>query len=91
MSNIELEGNRLSVEVEAESGINYSISVIGCNKEDIETKVIETISGPAASFTLDENINFVRIKVVSTKLHPNPIEDLIFEMAWTQPVTFAKE
>jgi len=35
---------------------------------------------------MPENLLFVRSKITSSKKQDNPIEGIIFEMAWTQPV-----
>ncbi|MFY0654906.1 MAG: histidinol-phosphatase [Cyclobacteriaceae bacterium] len=91
LSDVSLENNVLTVEVEQEPGIEYEISIVGCNVGDEETKVLETIKGTQANFPLTEKTNFVRMKVVSSKLHSNPIETALYEMAWTQPVTYGKE
>jgi hypothetical protein len=88
LSDVTLDDNMLNIKVQPEQGIEYEISIIGCNVGDEETQVLETIKGTSAKFDLSEKTNFVRMKVVSTKLHPNPIEDAFYEMAWTQPVVY---
>lgn len=91
LSDVNLENNVLKIEVEPEPGIEYEISVIGCNIGDEETQILETIKGTSAKYALSEKTNFVRVKVISTKLHSNPIETAIYEMAWTQPVTYSRQ
>ncbi len=86
ISDISFEDNTLSVAVKAETGISYEITFIGCSQGDKETKVLKTVNGNSASYQLTPDTKFVRAKVMSTKLHPNPIENAIYEMAWTQPV-----
>lgn len=83
-----LDANVLTVEVDAEPNVDYEITFIGCEKGASETKVLQTVNRATASYELDENLLFVRSKVVSTKKQENPIEELFFEMAWTQPVQF---
>jgi len=78
--------NKLSVEVAQETGINYTISFIGCRKGQSKTEEFESIEGTMATFELNDDILFVRCKITSTKLHYNPIENILYEMAWTQPV-----
>ncbi len=80
------DNNMLSVEVERETGITYQISFIGCKKGQAEPEIFMSIEGDKASFELTNDILFVRCKIVSSKLHGNPIEDLLYETAWTQPV-----
>ena len=51
-----------------------------------------SVEGIKASFELTDDILFVRCKIISSKLHANPIEDLLYETAWTQPIlTIVKE
>lgn len=83
---VSFNNRKLSLEIKADENITYEISFIGCNKGDEETRVLKTTEGFSAEFELTPDIRFVRAKVVSNKLHPNPIEDAIYEMAWTQPV-----
>jgi len=78
--------NRLSVKVKEEEGIFYSISFIGCREGKTIPEVFETVSASEAEFFLTPDILFVRGKITSSQLHPNPIEELLYEMAWTQPV-----
>jgi hypothetical protein len=83
---LKLENNKLSIEVKKETGIDYQISFIGCKKGKTEPEVLMSVKGIKASFELTDDILFVRSKIVSTKLNENPIEDLIYESAWTQPM-----
>ncbi len=78
--------NNLSIVVEQEEGISYQISFIGCKKGMTKPEEFLSVEGSTASFEITDDILFVRCKIVSSKLHPNPIEDLIYESAWTQPV-----
>jgi hypothetical protein len=86
LKSLKLENNRLSIEVKKEKGVNYQISFIGCKKGQTEPEVLKSLNGNKATFELTDETLFVRAKIVSTKLHENPIEDLIYESAWTQPV-----
>lgn len=80
-------GNKsLSVEVKHEEGINYQISFIGCKRGRTGPEEFLSVEASKASFEITDDILFVRCKIVSSKLHANPIEDLIYESAWTQPV-----
>jgi hypothetical protein len=86
LKELAFEHNKLSVEVNKESGVTYQITFIGCKKGKNEPEVFETVDGHKASFELTEDMLYVRSKIISSKLHSNPIEDLIYETAWTQPV-----
>ncbi|MFT4566484.1 MAG: hypothetical protein ACI9FN_001445, partial [Saprospiraceae bacterium] len=86
LKELEFNSNKLSIEVEEETGITYEISFIGCKKGKTAPEEFLSVDGTKASFELTDDIQFVRSKIVSSKLHSNPIEDLIYETAWTQPV-----
>jgi len=81
-----LDSNRLSVEVNQEAGVTYEIAFIGCKKEKDVPEELMSIEGTKASFELTNDLLFVRCEITSSKLHGNPIEDLLYETAWTQPV-----
>jgi hypothetical protein len=49
-------------------------------------KVVAESSSAQPSYRLTGNEIYVRAKVTSTKLHPNPFQKGDFEAAWTQPV-----
>ncbi len=86
LKKVELSNSTLSVEVEEEAGINYTLTFIGCKKGESDSEVLKTVKGAAGEYKLTEDILFVRCKIISTKLQDNPIEDMKYEMAWTQPV-----
>lgn len=88
LKELKLENNVLSVSVEEEEGVSYEISFIGCKKNQNQTAVIDLVKGPQAAIKISEDIMFVRCKITSSKLHENPVEDLIYETAWTQPVQY---
>jgi len=86
LTNVKLEENTLSIMVSPETDMTYTISFLGCKKGQSEPEEFITSEGTEASFKLSQDILFVRSKVTSSKLHNNPIEDLLYETAWTQPV-----
>jgi hypothetical protein len=88
LSHLTFESNTLSVEVKAEPDVDYNISFIGCIKGEAETTVLESVKGATANFKVTKDLLFVRCKITSTKLHKNPVEDLIYESAWSQPFFF---
>lgn len=89
LKELEFFKNKLSVEVAPETGITYAISFLGCRKGQSKPEVFRSVDGVKADFELTEDILFVRSKVTSSKLHTNPIENILYEMAWTQPVSSA--
>ena len=90
LSNISVQDDKIEVEVVEEDGVQYEISFIGCRKGQSEPEVFETNEGSQTSFNVEGDMMYARCKITSTKLHENPIEDLIYETAWTQPIAPSK-
>ncbi len=88
LKELNFEDNRLVLEVDHLEGVTYEIEFIGCHHGDKETRILSQVSGTSAAFELNPQIAFVRARITSDKLHDNPIEELIYEMAWTQPVRY---
>jgi len=86
LKGLEFDKNKLSIEVDQERGITYTISFIGCRKGESEPEEFKSIEGTMATFELTDDILFLRCKITSSKLHSNPVESILYEMAWTQPV-----
>lgn len=86
LKELAFDGNRSSVEVNPEKGINYKILLIGVKKGETEAKELLSVEGTKAEFELAQDLLFARWKVISSKLQENPIEQFVYEMAWTQPV-----
>ncbi len=86
LKDVRFQNSKLSIVVKKEENVNYTISFIGCKKGEIEPEEFMSVKRDSASFELTDDILFVRCKITSSKLHKNPIEDLIYETAWTQPV-----
>jgi len=82
--------NSLFVEIEPENDVEYKITFIGCKKGQAETEELAFSNGTSAQFDVTAELLFVRCKITSSKLQENPIEELLYEMAWTQPVRPAK-
>lgn len=89
LKDLTFKNNKLSVEIKKEENTSYNISFIGCKKEETEPEEFTSIDGYKASFTLTDDLLYVRCKITSSKLHNNPIEDLLHENAWTQPYRFS--
>ncbi|MDX1767168.1 MAG: histidinol-phosphatase [Arenibacter troitsensis] len=85
LKTLDIDDRNIKVEVEPEAGVDYTISFIGCLKEETEVKELKTVEGTTANFELTDDILFIRSKITSTKLQENPIEDIKYETAWTQP------
>ncbi len=91
LKEIQYERNLLSIEIAPEAGIIYKISFIGCKKDQSEPVEFKAVKGTKAEFKLTDKVLFVRCKIISSKLQKNPVENMKFEMAWTQPVTVSSQ
>jgi len=80
------DNTMISVEVAPETGVSYEISFIGCKKGQTETTLLKTVNATTANFKMTEDLLFARCKITSSKLQENPIEDILYEMAFTQPI-----
>ncbi len=90
LKDLSFKNNMLFVEVKEDKNTTYKISFIGCKKGQGEPEEFATNEGNKANFKLTNEMLYVRCKITSSKLHQNPIEDLLFENAWTQPFTFSE-
>ncbi|MFH4964883.1 histidinol-phosphatase [Gaetbulibacter sp. M235] len=86
LKTLQLKDRELTIEIAEEPTVNYNISFIGCKKGETETKELLKINGIKANYKITDDILFVRCKITSTKLQDNPIEDILYETAWTQPI-----
>lgn len=86
LKTLKFENNRLSIEVNEEKEVDYTITFIGLRSGKSETEVFVSIKGARADFAITDDIIFVRGKITSSKLQSNPIESIRYEMAWTQPI-----
>ena len=88
LSTLSTEDNEIEIEIAAEENISYEIIFMGCRKGKNEVEELRRIQGTKAQMRITDDYAFIRAKIVSDKRHQNPIEDIIYEMAWTQPVPF---
>lgn len=86
LDEVAFDGNTITVRVKPEDGVDYRIEFIGAKKGAEDPEIFESTEGTMAEFKLTDDILFVRAKITSDKLQVNPIEDIIYETAWTQPV-----
>jgi len=78
--------NALNMKIKPESGVNYTIEIVGARKGKKSTEVLKTINGTSASFKVTKSYQFVRARITSSKLKQNPFQEGDHEMAWTQPI-----
>jgi hypothetical protein len=88
LEQVSLRKKELSVEVKAETGVNYTIEFVGVVKGSSQSTVLKRLNGTKGKFKLTSTHGFVRARITSDKIKPNPYKAGEFEMAWTQPVLF---
>ncbi len=88
LKDVTFSDNTLSVVIKKDQNATYNITFIGCEKGENEPKELYNTIGDKASYKLTDNLLYVRCKITSSKKHNNPVEDLIYENAWTQPYGF---
>ena len=76
----------ISIEIDPEPNIEYGIHFIGYKKDDDNTKLLKSVDGSKAKYVFEEDDIFVRVKIVSTALMPNPYTAGETKKAWTQPL-----
>lgn len=88
LDEIGFDGETLSVEVEPEAGVDYTIQFFGTKKSNPEASgvLLKEEQGESASYKLEADDMYVRAKIVSSKLKENPYQIGDTEVAWTQPV-----
>lgn len=88
LESIDFDGKRLSIGVEAEQGITYTIQFFGTKKSSPEASgvLLKEEQGEKASYTLEAGDMYVRAKIISSKPKENPYQLGDTEVAWTQPV-----
>jgi hypothetical protein len=86
LEELKIESNKLIIRVKEEQGVSYSIELIRANKNgDINHQVRK---GFKTSVLLKPDDLFLRARVISSRVRKNPVNDVEYEMAWTQPVMF---
>lgn len=88
MKEINFDGETLSVAVQPENGVDYTIQFFGTkNSNPSESGVLlKEIKGVTGDYTLEVDDMYVRAKIISSKPKENPYQIGDTETAWTQPV-----
>jgi len=89
LNKLEFKDNLLSLEIKTGPG-NYKIQFIGCDMNDSATSILKEVDGSSAYFELSPELLFVRAKVIRDQVPENPIENISYQMAWTQPVSYTE-
>lgn len=86
LESIRFKRKRLTVEIQKEPGVEYTIQFWGAKKGGKEGVLLKEEKGYKASYKMTSDDLYVRSKIISSKLKENPFQKGEFEMAWTQPV-----
>ena len=89
LEELKVEKNSFTIGVKQAKGVTYSIEIITANKNgDMNYRIRK---GTKTSVALSPEDLFLRARVVSSKKRTNAVNEVEYEMAWTQPVIFSKE
>jgi hypothetical protein len=91
LNDINFSANKLHIEIKPEGGVKYTLSFVGVTRGDASSKILKTVNETEADFEVTEAYQFVRVRITSDKLKPNPFQEGDYETAWTQPVVFVKQ
>lgn len=88
LSDLNFDGETLSIKIDAENGVTYTTKFIGTKKEETENPgiVLAEINGPEAAYSLAGDELYVRAKIISDKIKQHSSEEGEVEVAWVQPV-----
>lgn len=86
LSKLLVEDNELTIQIEAEEGVDYTIELIGLKAGAQDVEIIQIKSDTYLQANISGDYVFVRARITSTKIKENPFQEGDFEMAWTQPI-----
>lgn len=88
LKSIDFDGKKLRVDIEPESGVDYTIQFFGTKKSSLEESgiLLEETIGIKGEYILKPDDLYVRAKIISSKPKKNPYQIGDKETAWTQPV-----
>lgn len=88
MKEINFDRETLSVAVQPENGVDYTIQFFGTKNSNPSESglLLKEIKGAVGEYVLDPDDMYVRAKIISSKPKENPYQIGDTETAWTQPV-----
>ncbi|KAA3612419.1 MAG: histidinol-phosphatase [Planctomycetota bacterium] len=89
LQDFRIEESHYRIWIEAEEGIEYTTTFIGCRRRGTEWgpagEILATVKGRQVEYAFKGDELYVRAKIESTKAHPNPYAKGDRECAWLQP------
>ena len=86
LEHVTFRKNKLTVQVKAEPGVAYTIQFIGVTASSGMTSILKEERTTSSALELEDDILFVRAKIISDRLKVNPYGEGELETAWTQAV-----
>lgn len=89
LNDVAAANGRLRISIAAEPGVTYRTTFVGSRKGSSEIgEVLAEVDGVNAEYRFRGDERYVRAKVVSSRLHKDPIGGLLLgrQSAWVQPV-----
>ena len=101
LKNISRTNGELSLEIDPEPGVTYTINFIGTKKDSVLPQekggptidpakigqpLVEEINGTKATYRLKPDDLYARAFILSSKVKKNGLRPQEFERAWTQPI-----
>jgi len=83
----DLRGELKTIPLEQQTLTDQNREKVYTYSEEIG-KVLKAVDGTEASYKFDGDEMYVRVRVTSSKQHPNPFAEGDVEMAWSQPFVF---
>lgn len=90
LSKLDFKKNEISIHVQADPEVHYTIEFIGVKDGEQQSQVLATVEGTQAMYNVTDEYLFVRCRITSDKRKTNPFQEGEYEMAWTQPVQVAE-
>ena len=87
LQKIQTADSKYSVEVDTKPGVNYTIQFWGVKENGEQGEILAEEKGSEATYNFTGEELFVRAKIISDELQPNPFKEGDVQKAWTQPVT----
>jgi hypothetical protein len=85
---LKIDKSQVFIRVKTSPGVSYSIEFIRANeKGEISSEVV---NASEAKMSLEAKDLFLRAKITSSKVMKNPVNDVEYESAWTQPMVYKK-